>query len=113
MFFTDLGNDFACSNSNIPTVGKTYLLNDNTEHPRELAFYTLAVSDDTPMKAQTFGHWDHHEYCHDSDTFEAQCGSPYVTNGRVYAFHTSTDQHKNYGTSINPVDFQNAPSGGK
>jgi hypothetical protein len=40
---------------------------------------------------------DHDEFVHFSDTFNNQCGSPYVSNNIVYYQHHRTDSKSNYG----------------
>jgi len=55
--------------------------------------YTINVTDDVQMCAKVYGIVDHHEVLtHGSDTFDGQCGSPYISSGKVYFIHGYFDQ---------------------
>jgi len=51
------------------------------------------------------GYVDGDFYCHTSDTYGGQCGSPYVQNGKVRWIHVETNGQANRGVSCLEVDI--------
>jgi len=101
VFYTKLSGDFGVSDCDLPSMGRCFKLTENNLCPEEVRMYTLRVSDDIPMLAMcSDGFMRDNEYNHTTDTFGAQCGSPYVANNTVYYVHGGTDGSHNYGFSV-------------
>jgi len=89
--FTHIGNDFAVSSDKISVSGAAFkIANTPTTNGKDYRLYTLRVDDDKPMMVQCNGSVVDGRFKHSSDTFPAQCGSPYVSNNVVEAFHTQS-----------------------
>jgi hypothetical protein len=106
--FADLGNDLAVTDAQINCEGKVFTMASEPIRAEHLTMYTFHPNTDEPYAVHCSGYWNAHEFCHDSDTFPAQCGSPYVTNGIVLALHNNTDSYSNNAYSVLAQDFGKA-----
>jgi len=102
VLWTRVGRDFAMSEdcSNIP--GRVFKIDpNNRKRPTDLRLYTLCVTDDAQRLANCHnGVWSDDNFSHKTDTFNHQCGSPYVTDNTVEAFHTSTSYDENHAIAV-------------
>jgi hypothetical protein len=108
--FTKLGNELSVAEDNsllsLPATNIS-ICSETDEKPSKLKFWTVSVPgiDQTNsvqnMTVSTDGHWTEADlYSHVSDTFGAQCGSPYISQNKVFAIHDSTDNRHNHGEYV-------------
>jgi hypothetical protein len=89
--FTQIGLDFAVSSDAISISGSPFkIAHTPTTNGKDYRLYTLSVDEDKPMMVQCNGSVSGGRFRHTSDTFPAQCGSPYVSKNIVEAFHTQS-----------------------
>jgi hypothetical protein len=89
--FTQIGSDFGVSSDPTGIQGSPFKLAiEPTKNGKSYRLYTCDVESGEYKTVQCEGSLYQGRFRHTSDTFPAQCGSPYVSNNIVDAFHTQT-----------------------
>jgi hypothetical protein len=79
-------------------VGKIFRLGEKCEDFKKATFKTRDVLTGKDVEAKCVGYVENGLFKHDTDTFEGQCGTPYLVKNFVQCVHIETDGVSNIGT---------------
>jgi hypothetical protein len=80
-------------------IGKIFKLGDTCGDFKRATFKTRDVKTGKDVECKCDGYVEDGFFKHDSDTFEGQCGTPYLVKNSVKCVHIETDGVTNIGTA--------------